>query len=292
MYLERRSTVSYMENTTRLWRPTGAAELALVRAAECRRWPPRLSGQPIFYPVLTEDYAAQIAREWNTRGGAIGYVTQFSVDTDYLRRYDVHIVGGRQHAELWVPATELDQFNDHLRGYILVSAAYAAVVQTPASLTWQSRRNFFLGDTYYWMYIDEFCVPESMTFDHAIVAAIGSPKFRDSHAAMYPASITEHDVHGPYLASAVTASNYVVSSASESLRECEEFVLKLSDDAGSGPLLPDPIRDVFASASSCRKLTLPDTDRHEWGWVVVDFQEYAVWDASGHRLRMVGIGLD
>jgi hypothetical protein len=66
----------------------------------------------------------------------------------------------------------------------------------------------------------------------------------------------------------------------------------LSDDAGSGPLLPDPIRDVFASASSCRKLTLPDTDRHEWGWVVVDFQEYAVWDASGHRLRMVGIGLD
>lgn len=280
-----------MENTTRLWRPTGAAELALVRAAEYRRWPPRLSGQPIFYPVLHEDYAAQIAREWNTRDGAIGYVTQFSVDTDYLQRYDVHVVGGRQHAELWVPAEELEEFNDHIRGYILVSAAYATRAHTPASLTWQSRRNFYLGDKYYWMYIDDFCVPDSMTFDDAIVAAIASSQFRDNHADVYPASITEHDIHGPYVASAVTASSYVAISVSDSLRECEALVLQLTDDAGSGPPLPDALRRVLVSASACRKLELPDAAQHDWGWVVVDFREYAVWDVPGRRLSLVGMGL-
>lgn len=30
-----------------------------------REFPPRLPDQPIFYPVLTEAYAVQIARDWN-----------------------------------------------------------------------------------------------------------------------------------------------------------------------------------------------------------------------------------
>ncbi len=49
-----------------LWRPTGPEELvALVEAAGWRAWPPRLPGQPIFYPVLSEEYATKIARDWN-----------------------------------------------------------------------------------------------------------------------------------------------------------------------------------------------------------------------------------
>lgn len=50
---------------TVLWRPTGPSELDLVRRSGWRRWPPRLPDQPIFYPVLTEDYAIRIARDWN-----------------------------------------------------------------------------------------------------------------------------------------------------------------------------------------------------------------------------------
>jgi hypothetical protein len=38
--------------TTTLWRPTGPAELDLVRRLNWRAWPPRLPEQPIFYPVL------------------------------------------------------------------------------------------------------------------------------------------------------------------------------------------------------------------------------------------------
>ena len=42
------------EATTTLYRPVGDDELALIEQAGCARFPERLPGQPIFYPVLTE----------------------------------------------------------------------------------------------------------------------------------------------------------------------------------------------------------------------------------------------
>ena len=45
--------------------------------------------QPVFYPVLSESYATQIARDWNTKdeaSGFVGYVTRFAVDTAFLKR--------------------------------------------------------------------------------------------------------------------------------------------------------------------------------------------------------------
>jgi hypothetical protein len=33
-----------------------------------------------------------------------------------LDRYEVHRVGGRIHDEYWIPADELDQFNDNIVG--------------------------------------------------------------------------------------------------------------------------------------------------------------------------------
>jgi hypothetical protein len=50
-----------MKETVILFRPVGPTELALVEASGNRRWPPRLPGQPIFYPVATEIYACEIA---------------------------------------------------------------------------------------------------------------------------------------------------------------------------------------------------------------------------------------
>jgi hypothetical protein len=46
-----------------LFRPTGEKELALIRASGWREFPPRLPEQPIFYPVLNQEYAMQIARD-------------------------------------------------------------------------------------------------------------------------------------------------------------------------------------------------------------------------------------
>ncbi|GAA3890037.1 hypothetical protein [Streptomyces sedi] len=104
--------------TTTLWRPTGPAELELVRAAGWRAWPPRLPEQPIFYPVLNEDYAVRIARDWNVKHDGAGFVTRFEMDSAFLARYPVRRAGGRTILELWVPAEELDEFNAHLVGEI------------------------------------------------------------------------------------------------------------------------------------------------------------------------------
>jgi hypothetical protein len=66
-----------MAVTTTLFRPTGEKELELIRSADWRAFPPRLPEQPIFYPVLEESYAVQIARDWNTRDSGTGYVLRF-----------------------------------------------------------------------------------------------------------------------------------------------------------------------------------------------------------------------
>jgi hypothetical protein len=120
--------------TITLFRPVGPRELALIRELEWRAFPPRLAPQPIFYPVLTEQYARQIARDWNaTRPdtGYRGFVTRFRVDATYAERFPVQVVGGRQHQELWVPAEELPEFNAHIVGEIEVIAAYQGSADGP-----------------------------------------------------------------------------------------------------------------------------------------------------------------
>jgi hypothetical protein len=110
--------------TVTLYRPTGPRELELVRESGYRAWPPRLREQPIFYPVLNEEYAAQIARDWNARGTSIGYVTRVRVRADYLRRYEIHTVGSRIHQEYWIPAEELHEFNQNIAGLIEMIAEF------------------------------------------------------------------------------------------------------------------------------------------------------------------------
>src|SRR5437762_1698113 len=83
----------YMTETTVLYRPTGSKELDLIRESGYTAFPPRLFWQPIFYPVLNEEYATQIARDWNARDGDSGYVTRFYVQTSFLCRYEVQQVG-------------------------------------------------------------------------------------------------------------------------------------------------------------------------------------------------------
>lgn len=52
-------------DTILLWRPLGPVELELIREMDMRDFPLRLPDQPIFYPVLSEEYAIKIARDWD-----------------------------------------------------------------------------------------------------------------------------------------------------------------------------------------------------------------------------------
>ena len=108
-----------------LYRPVGLKELELIAQANFKAFPPRLPEQPIFYPVLNFEYAEQIARDWNTTSNSFaGFVTKFEVEDDYVKQFDVQVVGSRIHQELWVPAEELAEFNCHIIGTITVEAAY------------------------------------------------------------------------------------------------------------------------------------------------------------------------
>src|SRR5688572_16777998 len=106
--------------TTTLFRPVGPNELALIEAAEFKKFPARLFHQPIFYPVTNEEYAVQIARDWNVKASGSGFVTQFDVRTDYLKRFDIQNVGGWIHNEYWIPSEELEEFNGNIIGPIKV----------------------------------------------------------------------------------------------------------------------------------------------------------------------------
>jgi hypothetical protein len=107
-----------------LWRPAGPVEIQLVRDSGSTKWPPRLPEQPIFYPVLNEDYATRIARDWNVKASGVGFVTRFSVRKSYLEQFDVHQVGGETILEYWIPAERLEEFNDNIVGTIEETARF------------------------------------------------------------------------------------------------------------------------------------------------------------------------
>lgn len=113
--------------TVKLYRPVGLKELELIMLSGWKKYPPRLVWQPIFYPVLNQAYASQIAREWNTKdpfSGNCGVVTSFDIRKDHFSKYEVQVVGGAIHEELWVPAEQLEQFNDNIVGKITIETAY------------------------------------------------------------------------------------------------------------------------------------------------------------------------
>ena len=95
------------EETVTLWRPVGPVELQLIAESGYRAFPPRLPEQPIFYPVLNEAYATQIARDWNVKADGAGFVTCFEVKRSFLDGYRVEQAGGREHLEYWIPAEAL-----------------------------------------------------------------------------------------------------------------------------------------------------------------------------------------
>lgn len=111
----------------KLYRPVGLYELLKIQDMGFLGFPPRLPDQSFFYPVLSVEYARQIARDWNPKdhnSGYVGWVTGFEVPDEWAARYPVRVVGSRAHQELWVPAQELEEFNRQLMGPIQILEVY------------------------------------------------------------------------------------------------------------------------------------------------------------------------
>ena len=112
-----------------LYRPVGQQEFGPDRGERLSRLPARLPQQPIVYPVLNEEYASQIARDWNTTdpaSGYRGYVTRFAVRRAFLAGYPIQRAGGRIHEEYWIPAADLPAFNANIVGPIEVTTSFGA----------------------------------------------------------------------------------------------------------------------------------------------------------------------
>ncbi|MFO0851585.1 MAG: ADP-ribosylation/crystallin J1 [Gemmataceae bacterium] len=90
----------------------------MIAESGFREFPPRFHWQPIFYPVVTLEYARAIIGQWNrneAEAGYCGFVTRFEIDDEFVARYPVQQLGGGPiYRELWVPAAELAEFNRHI----------------------------------------------------------------------------------------------------------------------------------------------------------------------------------
>ncbi|WP_445456463.1 ADP-ribosylation/crystallin J1 [Flavobacterium sp. HNIBRBA15423] len=129
--------------TTKLYRPVGLKEMELITESDFKSFPPRLDWQTIFYPVMNQEYAEQIAKEWNTPdefSGYCGIVTAFDVNSDYLQQFEIQNVGDKNHNELWIPSEELEVFNKNIVGEIkIVKVFYGEKYQNSQNETLKER---------------------------------------------------------------------------------------------------------------------------------------------------------
>ena len=116
-----------------LYRPVGTKELELIEKSGYCKFPPRLPEQPIFYPVLNERYATEIASGWNVKYNEDhkGYVTKFEVDDSYCEQFEIHQVGDNYHKELWIPSERLEEFNAHIVGKICIVSEFPDSTSSP-----------------------------------------------------------------------------------------------------------------------------------------------------------------
>ena len=113
-----------MSDTTELFRPIGPGELAELAKLHFLKWPPRLSEQPIFYPVTNEKYAEEITVRWNVPQYKSGFVTSFILPKDFIESYEIHCVGCGYHTEWWIPAEDLEKLNSKIIGPIEILSAF------------------------------------------------------------------------------------------------------------------------------------------------------------------------
>lgn len=113
--------------TIHLYRPVGLKELDLIKQSNWKEFPKRLPDQPIFYPVLTYEYAELIISNWNINeefSGFAGFITRFVINFEFVKKYKVEIAGGPTLQELWVPSEELQEFNKNIFPPIRIVGAF------------------------------------------------------------------------------------------------------------------------------------------------------------------------
>src|SRR5436190_17268758 len=77
--------------------------------------------------LLSEHYAVQIARDWDTkdeRSGFVGYVLRFNVKRSFLNNYEIHTAGNSERREYRTPVADFERFDENIGGNIGVIRSF------------------------------------------------------------------------------------------------------------------------------------------------------------------------
>lgn len=111
-------------DTVKLYRAVGPGQLQSIVAMGWKAFPPRRVSQRYFYPMLHASFAHKIAGDWNVRQSGVGYVVGFKVRKAFLEGYSIYRIGGPEHREYRIPATDLDGLNANIVGDIELLGIY------------------------------------------------------------------------------------------------------------------------------------------------------------------------
>lgn len=112
------------QDTVTLYRAVGPGQLQAIVAMDWKAFPPRQAAQRYFYPMLHAAFAHKIAGDWNVRQSGAGYVVSFNVSKAFLEGYPTYLIGGPEHREYRIPASDLARFNANIIGKIQLLAIY------------------------------------------------------------------------------------------------------------------------------------------------------------------------
>jgi len=115
--------------TVTLYQPVSMEELQAIRTSNWTEFPPHDPEQPIFRPVTDEDFAAQLARDWNAVHTTYrrGYVVRFAVSQAFMSAYANKAAGVRGHEEYWIPTEDLSLLNAAIQGQIAVAGTFSGL---------------------------------------------------------------------------------------------------------------------------------------------------------------------
>ncbi|HWT50955.1 MAG TPA: hypothetical protein VN113_02105 [Caulobacter sp.] len=113
--------------TVTLYQPVGMEELQAIKALDWKAFPPHDIEQPIFRPVTSEAFAAQLAQNWNAAHTTYrrGYIVRFEVLKSFLDAYENKVSGTPGHEEYWIPPEDLSLLNAAIQGHITVAGTFA-----------------------------------------------------------------------------------------------------------------------------------------------------------------------
>jgi len=113
--------------TVTLYQPVGLEELQEIKASGWKAFPPHDIEQPIFRPVTSEAFAAQLAQTWNAAHTTYrrGYMVRFDVLKSFLDGYENKVSGTPGHEEYWIPPEDLSLLNAAIQGQIAVAGTFA-----------------------------------------------------------------------------------------------------------------------------------------------------------------------